>query len=83
MAIQLVQPDELPAAPSSGGMPVILFVDTFNRYLEPENGAPLCAFCGRLAGVFAPLPQKQQPLCCGRTFLSTGGLIVPEARHAG
>jgi Fe-S oxidoreductase len=31
------RPDELPAAPSHGGTPVILFADTFNRYLEPEN----------------------------------------------
>ncbi|MGA1022953.1 MAG: (Fe-S)-binding protein, partial [Candidatus Puniceispirillaceae bacterium] len=74
------RPDELPAAPSSGGMPVILFADTFNRYLEPENLRAAVRVL-RAAGydVFAPLPTKaKQPLCCGRTFLSTG--MVDRAR---
>ena len=74
------RPDELPAAPSSGGMPVILFADTFNRYLEPENLRAAVRVL-RAAGydVFAPPPTKaKQPLCCGRTFLSTG--MVERAR---
>ena len=74
------RPDELPAAPSSGGMPVILFADTFNRYLEPENLRAAVRVL-RAAGydVFAPPPTKaKQPLCCGRTFLSTG--MVDRAR---
>ena len=74
------RPDELPAAPSSGGMPVILFADTFNRYLEPENLRAAVRVL-RAAGydVFAPLPTKaKQSLCCGRTFLSTG--MVDRAR---
>jgi FAD/FMN-containing dehydrogenase/Fe-S oxidoreductase len=47
---------------------VILFVDTFNRYFEPENARAAMKVL-RAAGhrVYAPAP-----LCCGRTFLSTG-----------
>ena len=74
------RPDELPATPSHGGTPVILFADTFNRYLEPENLRAAVRVL-RAAGydVFAPLPTKaKQPLCCGRTFLSTG--MVDRAR---
>jgi FAD/FMN-containing dehydrogenase/Fe-S oxidoreductase len=54
---------------------VVLFVDTFNRYFEPENA---CAALRVLeaAGhrVYAP-----QGLCCGRSFLSVG--LVDEARR--
>ena len=71
--------DEVASAPSGSGQPVILFADTFNRYFEPEN---LRAACRVLitAGydVFAPLPEKRKPLCCGRTYLSAG--VVDRAR---
>ena len=74
------KPDELPAAPQTNGTPVILFVDTFNRYLEPENLRAAVRVL-RAAGydIFSPLPtQSKRPLCCGRTFLSTG--MVDRAR---
>ena len=72
--------DELPAATQTSARPVILFADTFNRYLEPENLRAAVRVL-RAAGydVFAPLPsQSKRPLCCGRTFLSTG--MVDRAR---
>ena len=51
-----------------------MFIDTFNRFFEPEN-VRAAARVLKAAGydVFAPLPNdKGRPLCCGRTFLSTG-----------
>ena len=53
---------------------VVLFVDTFNRYFEPENARAAMKVL-EAAGykVFAP-----RGLCCGRTFLSAG--LVDEAK---
>jgi Fe-S oxidoreductase len=57
----------------------VLFVDTFNRYFEPENAhaaARVLAHAGyRVIGAD---PPKGRPLCCGRTFLAAG--LVDEAR---
>ncbi|HEV2430704.1 MAG TPA: FAD-linked oxidase C-terminal domain-containing protein, partial [Burkholderiales bacterium] len=53
---------------------VVLFVDTFNRYFEPENARAAMKVL-EAAGhrVYAP-----RGLCCGRTFLSAG--MVEEAK---
>ncbi|HYI87258.1 MAG TPA: 4Fe-4S dicluster domain-containing protein, partial [Burkholderiales bacterium] len=53
---------------------VVLFVDTFNRYFEPDN-ARAAKKVLEAAGyrVYAP-----RGLCCGRTFLSAG--LVDEAK---
>src|SRR5271169_2512538 len=58
---------------------VVLFVDTFNRYFEPENARAALRVL-RAAGyqVQLPHPAGERPLCCGRTFLTTG--LVDEAR---
>jgi FAD/FMN-containing dehydrogenase/Fe-S oxidoreductase len=54
---------------------VLLFVDTFNRYFEPENArAALKVLQAAGNRVYAP-----QGLCCGRTFLSVG--LVDEAKR--
>jgi FAD/FMN-containing dehydrogenase/Fe-S oxidoreductase len=55
---------------------VVLFVDTFNRYFEPENARAAYKVL-EAAGhrVYAP-----RGLCCGRTFLSVG--LVDEAKRA-
>lgn len=62
---------------STGG-DVMLFADTFNRYFEPENlraATQLIAAAGRRV----VLPRYSgRPLCCGRTFLSSG--LVDRAR---
>jgi FAD/FMN-containing dehydrogenase/Fe-S oxidoreductase len=47
---------------------VILFVDTFNRYFEPEN-ARAAQRVLEAAGYRLQVPEG---LCCGRTFLSVG-----------
>ncbi len=77
------KPDELPAKAGTIGNdkpPVLLFVDSFNRYFEPENlraAARVLAAAGY--DVFTPMPEDHgRPLCCGRTFLSTG--LVDKAR---
>jgi Fe-S oxidoreductase len=62
------------------GRAVVLVVDTFNRYFEPENARAAERLLTR-AGyrVVSPDPAKGRPLCCGRTFLSAG--LLEEARH--
>jgi FAD/FMN-containing dehydrogenase/Fe-S oxidoreductase len=64
---------------SGGGREVVLLVDTFNRYFEPENALAAERVLAR-AGyrVAGPGPARGRPLCCGRTFLSAG--LVDEAR---
>jgi FAD/FMN-containing dehydrogenase/Fe-S oxidoreductase len=60
---------------------VVLFVDTFNRYFEPENvRAALEVFyaAGRQVHLATPAAGRR-PLCCGRTFLAIGQ--VAEARR--
>jgi FAD/FMN-containing dehydrogenase/Fe-S oxidoreductase len=61
------------------GREVVLLVDTFNRWFEPEN-ARAAERVLRRAGysvIAAPAPDGR-PLCCGRTFLAAG--LVDEAR---
>ncbi len=55
------------------GRAVVLVVDTFNRYFEPENARAAERVLVR-AGyrVISPDPANGRPLCCGRTFLSAG-----------
>ncbi|HJU17694.1 MAG TPA: FAD-linked oxidase C-terminal domain-containing protein [Stellaceae bacterium] len=67
------------AAAEGRGPSVTLFVDTFNRYFEPENARAAARILLR-AGyrVESPDPPKGRPLCCGRTFLAAG--LVDEAR---
>jgi Fe-S oxidoreductase len=57
------------------GGDVVLFVDTFNRYFEPENArAAMKVLEAAGRRVYAP-----RGLCCGRTFLSVG--LVAEAKR--
>jgi len=67
-------------ASSGAGRVVVLLVDTFNRYFEPENARAAERVLTR-AGyrVVSPDPTSGRPLCCGRTFLAAG--LVDEARH--
>jgi FAD/FMN-containing dehydrogenase/Fe-S oxidoreductase len=59
---------------------VLLFVDTFNRYFEPENAESALSVL-QAAGytVHFPEPVGARPLCCGRTFLAAG--LVDQARQ--
>jgi Fe-S oxidoreductase/FAD/FMN-containing dehydrogenase len=60
---------------------VVLMIDTFNRYFEPENARAAVAVL-EAAGYAVHLPRAPdggRPLCCGRTFLASG--LVEEARN--
>jgi len=65
---------------ASEGPEVVLFADTFNRYFEPENlRAAVRVLEAAGYRVLTPAPvDTDRPLCCGRTFLSSG--LVDEAR---
>ncbi|MBX9903535.1 MAG: FAD-binding protein [Burkholderiales bacterium] len=59
---------------------VVLFVDTFNTYFEPENARAAVKVL-EAAGYTVHMPRpdgESRPLCCGRTFLAGG--LVHEAR---
>jgi Fe-S oxidoreductase len=61
---------------------VVLFADTFNRYFERENlDAALAVLTagGYRVHLAKPADGSKRPLCCGRTFLSTG--CIDEARR--
>jgi len=60
-----------PAAPDSD---VVLFVDTFTRYFEPENARAAL----RVLAAAGYRVHTTESLCCGRTFLSAG--LVDEAK---
>ncbi len=71
---------ELPAAPTGNGTPIVLFADTFNRYFEPENLRAAVRVLQRAGyDVFAPMPSAGKPLCCGRTYLSSGMVAAARA----
>jgi Fe-S oxidoreductase len=69
------------ARPAQGsGREVVLFVDTFNRWFEPENARAavrVLQAAGCKVHTAQPLAGGR-PLCCGRTFLAVG--MVDEAK---
>jgi len=72
--------DATQTAAAQAGREVVLFVDTFNAYFEPENARAAVAVLAA-AGYrvhFAQATDSGRPLCCGRTFLSAG--LIDEAR---
>ncbi len=68
-------------SPTTAGREVVLLVDTFNRYFEPENAR--AALRVLQAGGYrvheARAARGGRPLCCGRTFLSVG--LIDEAKR--
>jgi Fe-S oxidoreductase len=90
---ELAVPDQAgqAAAPSAAGHDthpdVVLFVDTFTRWFEPENARAATrllraggwrATAATAAAPRADGPAQGRPLCCGRTYLSAG--MLDEAR---
>lgn len=66
---------------SSTEVPVVLFVDTFSRWFEPEQARAalkLLRAAGHRVAAARPL-DGSRPLCCGRTYLSAG--MLDEARE--
>jgi FAD/FMN-containing dehydrogenase/Fe-S oxidoreductase len=65
--------------PKGNGPEVVLLVDTFNRYFEPENARAARRVLDA-AGYRVIEPEGQgRPLCCGRTYLAVG--MVDAARR--
>ncbi|AIY39211.1 Glycolate dehydrogenase [Collimonas arenae] len=64
---------------AASGREVLLFVDTFNNYMEPEN-ARAAQQVLEAAGykVHFNTVASGRPLCCGRTYLSAG--LVDQAK---
>ena len=59
---------------------VVLFIDTFNNYFEPDNAHAALKVL-QAAGYTVHIPRaknESRPLCCGRTYLATG--MVDKAR---
>jgi Fe-S oxidoreductase len=73
------------AAAAVDAADVVLFVDTFSNYFEPENARAamqVLAAAGHRAAVAraaADDASPARPLCCGRTYLAAG--LVDEARE--
>src|SRR5207253_786306 len=68
---------------ADGAREIVLLVDTFNRYFEPENAwaaERVLARAGYRVNTPEPAVGRPQgrPLCCGRTFLAAG--LVEEAK---
>jgi Fe-S oxidoreductase len=62
------------------GREVVLFVDTFTTYFEPDNArAAVKVLAAAGYDVIVPTPaDRGRPLCCGRTFLAEG--LVDRAK---
>jgi FAD/FMN-containing dehydrogenase/Fe-S oxidoreductase len=61
--------------------PVVLFVDTFNGHLESENAVAAVRVL-QAAGyaVHAARSERDEALCCGRTYLAAGMADEAKAR---
>ena len=72
------QTDQKPLA-ATPGREVLLFVDTFNNYIDTQNALAAQQVL-QAAGYTVHLNQRpgERPLCCGRTFLSAG--MVDQAK---
>jgi Fe-S oxidoreductase len=61
------------------GKPLVLFADTFNNYLEPQNLAAAKTVL-EATGHAVTVPRGgARPLCCGRTYLAAG--MIDAARE--
>jgi len=68
------------ASAQSGGRAAVLFVDTFNRWFEPENARAAERVLARAGyAVLGATEAGARPLCCGRTLLAAG--LVDEAKR--
>ncbi|QJQ95905.1 MULTISPECIES: FAD-binding and (Fe-S)-binding domain-containing protein [Halomonadaceae] len=66
--------------PAAGVREVLLFIDTFNNYMEGENAVAAKRVL-EAAGYHVHLNarQNERPLCCGRTYLSSGQVDKAKA----
>ena len=64
--------------PSAAGSKVILFTDTFNRWMEPEIPRAALRVLVRAGYDVITVSGAGRPLCCGRTYLAAG--MIDQAR---
>ena len=64
--------------PRGQGRPVVLFADTFNNWMEPDNLAAAAHVLRATGHAVETTLAQGRPLCCGRTYLAVG--MVDEAR---
>jgi len=68
-----------------GNADVVLFIDTFTNYFEPDNARAAVAvlraggYRVQVARAATGDAEPARPLCCGRTFLAAG--LVDEAKR--
>jgi len=72
-----------PSTEAAAAREVVLWVDTFNNWFEPDNlraARTVLRAAGYRVRIVHALPGQdpRRPLCCGSTFLSRG--LVDEAR---
>ncbi|MCO5107688.1 MAG: FAD-binding protein [Burkholderiaceae bacterium] len=78
------RPQRAASAPRDDGRDVVLWADTFDNYFEPDNlraarrVLQAAGYRVHVARACEDDANPARPLCCGRTFLSTG--MVDEAR---
>ncbi|MCW2134528.1 FAD-binding and (Fe-S)-binding domain-containing protein [Arthrobacter sp. VKM Ac-2550] len=65
-----------PASEATGRPPVLLWIDSFTNYFNPEIGAAAVRVLEN-AGYSVRIPESQT--CCGLTFISTGQLDKAKA----
>ncbi len=67
------------SGPAGSKQKVVLFTDTFNRWMEPDiPRAALNVLVRAGYEVIAAEPPDRRPLCCGRTYLAAG--MIDRAR---
>jgi FAD/FMN-containing dehydrogenase/Fe-S oxidoreductase len=66
------------SAPVGSGRELVLLVDTFNRYFEPENARAARRVLDAAGYRVIEPAAAGRPLCCGRTYLAAG--LVEAAR---
>ena len=66
------------ATATSGGREIVLFADTFNNHFEGGNLAAARRVLEATGHRVVVARGEGRPLCCGRTYLTTG--MVDEAR---
>jgi len=70
---------------TAGSREVVLFVDTLTHYFEPEIAEAAITVLEAtgyeviIAGPHPDSPERERPLCCGRSFLVQG--LVDQARQ--
>jgi Fe-S oxidoreductase len=72
---------QMSAVPRCEGKEVLLFIDTFNNYMEPDNAQAaqhVLEALGYTVHLSCAQGKGSRPLCCGRTFLAAG--LVDEAK---